>query len=259
MTSPSSGLMYDVTPTGVSIVGHPANKSKFLVMKNEEGRHNMDKILEIVKSAESENETDLIDTMKARGSDTDAIDAVVGIKRVLHAFRDVISEADFNGLAESANFKVKKAGEGDPVTPDVKKEINAKGKDLQKHDDEEIQKLRDTVARLTEESQVARLTKMAEEVKIGDKAEILKTLVAVDNSGGDVNSILEVLKSASAAAEQGLGTELGSSASGDDKTGFEAIEAEAIRIAAEDGIDVYEAYTRIDKSNRDLVQKYYDE
>ena len=257
MTSPAKGLMYDVSPTRVSLVGHPANRREFLVMKNEQENIDMEKILEVIKDTESDNEASLVETMKASGSGKDAIDAVVGIKRVLHAFRDVLSEADFTGLAESANFKVKKV-EIEPVGSNEPTDDKAKDNEVQKRN-EEIKQLSDEVTRLTNESRDVRLKKLASEVKVGDQDSIFKTLVTVYNSGGDVDAVLEVLKTQSAAALEGIDTAVGSDREGQLDTGFDAIKAEATRIAEEKGITYYEALDIVDKTNRPLTLKYYEE
>lgn len=243
--------MFNIKPRLVSLVEHPANRREFLVTKNKES-HGMDKIIEIIKSAETADEAGLVEALKARGVEQDGIDAAVTVKRVLGAFADTLSEEDLMGIAKSVDFKVetKATTEEQKVEP----EPNKGEAEMQKHD-EEMTKLREEVAQLKAERRLEELRKMAADIKVGDQTEILETLKDIDQAGGDVQKALKVFKSASAAVEAAIGTEIGSSAPGQEDEGYAAIQVEARKIASEKGVDYYEALSILEKTRPDFVQK----
>lgn len=209
----------------------------------------MDKIIEIIKSTESADEASLVGTLKERGVEQDGIDAAVTLKRVLGAFADTLTEDDLMGIAKSVDFKVEVA---EPVTPEPTN--NGEGEEMQKHD-EEMTKLREEVAQLKAERRLEDLRKMAADIKVGDQDDILETLKDIDNAGGDVTKAVALLKTASAAVEAVVGQEIGSSAATEMDEGYEAIQAEARKIASEKSVDYYEALSILEKTRPDFVQK----
>ena len=125
---------------------------------------------------------------------------------------------------------------------------------MDKHN-EEIETLREQVAELRAEKRLSEIREMAKSVKFGDQDEIVETLKNVDEAGGDVEGVLALMKSASTVVEQALGEEIGSTAPGQLDEGYEAIKAEAQRVATEEGISYYKALDRVRKSNRELITK----
>lgn len=241
--------MFDIKPKLVSLVGQPANRREFLVTKNKES-HTMDKIIEIIKSTESADEASLVESLKERGVEQDGIDAAVTLKRVLGAFADTLTEDDLMGIAKSVDFKVDVVEQ--PATTEPTKNGEA---EMQKRDDDEMNKLREEVAQLKAERRLEDLRKMAADIKVGDQKEILETLRDIDNAGGDVTKAVALLKSASAAVEAVVGQEIGSSAATEMDEGYEAIQAEARKIASDKGVDYYEALSILEKTRPDFVQK----
>lgn len=282
MSSPSKGFMFNIRPSRVSLVKHPANQREFLVTKSEEV-FGMDEIIQIIQKTVGDNEEALVEALKAADKDEGTIQAALSVYRTFSAFRDSLTPEDFNTIAKAVEVEVPSDDEGDEVTKDDEKDVTkdksdaddaAKAvektedkvdetdkdadKDVAKSEeaDDRVSELERELALLKANTRDDRLKAMIEDVKIGkSKEELLETLREADEAGMDVQGIVDSWRSASDVLKSAL-IEIGSELPGEvNEDVGKALDVEARRIAKDKGISFGAAYALIDD---ELVQKYYD-
>lgn len=284
--SPEKGYMFAIRPTRVSLVKRPANRREFLVTKSEEELV-MDEIIQIIKNTEAENEEVFVEALKSEGKDAGTIQAALSVYRTLSAFRDSLTDTDFSNIAKALEVKsvedieaeageehivpVEKEESKEEVADEVADEVE-KAEKKAEATEEEVEK-GDAASETQDDSRISELEKEITALKTGNRDkelremvtgltvgksedELLEILKSTDSAGGDVDGLVESWRTASEVVKSAL-EELGTEAPGEiNKSGADALENEARRIAKDKGVSVAKAYTLIPE---ELVQKYYDE
>jgi len=287
--SPEKGYMFAIRPTRVSLVKRPANRRKFLVTKSEEELV-MDEIIQIITKTEAENEEALVAALETEGKDAGTIQAALSVYRTLSAFRDSLSDDDFSNIAKALEVKSvedieAEAGEDNIVAAEEvekeesEEEVADEAADEVEKADEEVEATEEEVEKSEADSETqedSRITELEAEIralKADNRQKELRNMVAgltvgksedelfgilksTDDAGGDVDGLVESWRTASEVVKSAL-EELGTEAPGEiNKSGADALENEARRIAKDKGISVAKAYKLIPD---ELVQKYYSE
>ena len=287
--SPEKGFMFAIRPTRVSLVKRPANRRKFLVTKSEEELV-MDEIIQIITKTEAENEEALVEALKAEDKDAGTIQAALSVYRTLSAFRDSLSDEDFSNIAKALEVKSVEdieadAGEdnivpaeevekeeseeevADEVVDTVEKadegvetaevEVETSDADSETQEDSRISELEKEIVALKAGNREKELRGMVAGLTVGkSEDELFQILKSTDSAGGDVEGLVESWRTASEVVKSAL-EELGTEAPGEvNKSGGDALDIEARKIAKDQGISVAKAYKLIPN---ELVQKYYDE
>ena len=282
--SPEKGYMFDIRPSRVSLVKRPANRREFLVTKSEEELV-MDEIIQIIKGTKAENEETLIEALKSEGKDEGTIQAALSVYRTLSAFRDSLSETDFNSIAKALEVKtvedlateenivkddeeevVEKTEEEtvDETTETVEKteeevedteEVVEKSDDESTPQDDKIAELEKTILALTTKHRDDELRAMVTGLHVGkSEDELFDILKSQDEAGADIGQVVGSWQSASTVVDSAL-TEIGSELPGVlNKTGGDALDVEAARIASEKNISTAAAYAQLPA---ELVAQYY--
>lgn len=274
MSSPIEGYMFEIRPTRVSLVKRPANRRKFLVTKSEE-RIVMDEIIQIITETEASNEEALVETLKSQGKDDGTIQAVLALARTVSAFSDSISEEDFSTLMKSVGL-VKEAEEEETAEEAVEEvaeeavveeaeaekaeEVADVVEEVEKSESPELVELRNKVAELEANSRREELSRMVDGLRVGKtQDELVEVLKAVDDAGGNVESVVEVFRAADNMLKYGLG-EIGSDLPGEvNKDAFAKIEDAARQIMKSDGVGYSKAMALVNERQPELIKQYYED
>lgn len=280
MSSPFEGYMFEIRPTRVSLVKRPANKRKFLVTKSEESIV-MDEIIQVITETEASNEEALVETLKSQGKDDGTVQAALALARTLSAFSDSISEEELAGLVKTIGIvkdeeevatdteatevveetaeEALEEVEAEPVEAEKAEEAVAdEAEEVEKSEDSELEELRKKVAELEQANRKAELSDMVDGLKVGKaQDELVDILKAVDDAGGNVEQVVDVLRSADQIVRQGFG-EIGSDLPGDSGTdAWQAIEKAARTIMKSDSVDYSHAMDMVHERHPELVAEYY--
>ena len=105
----------DLEVVEVSLVDHPANKRKFLLMKNK-GDGSVDELIALILETEAENEADLDAVLAERDLPEDTEAAVRGTFRLLNAHRETLTEDIVKAVMIKSGFLTEQVEE---VTDEV--------------------------------------------------------------------------------------------------------------------------------------------
>lgn len=261
--------MHNIRATRVSLVKNPANRLKFLVTKAEEF-NTMDDIIKIITDSEADDESTLVEALKAQGKDDNAVDAALAVYRVLNGFRDSLDESDLGVITKSLGYKApegEKKPDGDKVKPaagiakaEGESVENGEGTDEIKAVNDVLKSLRDEVDVLKSDKTRAQFTETLADVNVGKTTEeLVDMLMTIDKAGGDVKVMIETLKTASNIAKQNLFEEIGSDGTGDAGDAWTAMKSAADVIAKEEKVSPEVALASLHKTHPELVQAYQDE
>lgn len=219
--SPSEGEMMDIFAGELAWVKRPANKREYLLIKS---REDMMDISEIIKSVESENETELLATLSEHGIDGEAANAVVAISRLGSAF----DEIDNDLMAKALGVTVTENTNGDKENDVSKTDLSELPAHIRKAVEsamDENEELKDQVTNLAKavaqqqderilekhRATASELTNLSEDTE--DIAKCLKSVFDVDKESGE--NLLRILRSANEVAKtDGLYESKGSGGNG---------------------------------------------
>ncbi len=263
--------MHDIRPTRVSLVKSPANKRKFLITKSEESK-TMDDIIKIITDAEGNDESSLVEALKAQKKDDNSVQAALAVYRTLNAFRDSLDESDLDIITKSLGYESDPSGsDGAPSGDDVNKSdagsvevVNTlvdNGGETADAVNDALDTLRQEVEVLKSDKRRAEFTELLADVQVGKPTEeLVDALMTIDKAGGDISQTVEILKTASNIAKQSLFDEFGSEGSGiQAANAYEAMKSAANEIASSEDIEYEEALSKLHKTRPELVTAYEEE
>lgn len=260
----------------VSIVGRPANKRPFLLMKGCGARMKMtpDEVLALIGTA-VEKEDKVIKLMKQENLSDDATEALMSAMRILGAYSDAIPQPVFEVMAETIGYttpspsnQVNK-GEPNPEGPIKKEDIIGKLPETMRdtvsalfkgYEDLEKQLKEEKDKRATEEAIVKAKAFSHLGVKAEEFGPVLKGLL--EKAPEEAKVVEGLLTKADAAIAAGaLFKEIGTDAAGITKgSAWAQIEALAGSIVEKDATMTKEqAISRVMDLHPELYQEYLNE
>jgi len=283
MTSPFPGYTYNIKPRRVDFTKKAANKWEFLVTKNQEGISMDERILEILRETEADNEDDLLKALNSEGVSDEVIEVCKSIARLRSAFSD---EVDGEFIAKALNVELQQSEPQQEIDPNeveitksdlegLSREVRAKVEAISESRDE----LRKSVQDLSERTETLEKTladKAAREVRATwerrvneldnvsiEKSDLIDRMVQLEDSLGPdaANDHFETLRSADELAKQAsvMTSEIGTSLPGNAGDAYDSLEAEAREIQKSQDISFADALDRAARDNPELAREYYEE
>lgn len=270
MSSPMQGFMSEIRPSRVSLVKRPANKREYLLIKSEE--MTMDEIFRIISETEADNESALVEALKAAEKDEKTIEAALAIARVFDAYSEDITKADFDIIQKSLGFEVEKTvEETEEITKSdleaLPEAVRAKVEKLQSEAESTNERIAEIEKALSEKDEAEVLASWKEKVadldNVAKSADELAAIAkGVANSSGDeaAEAFIEALRSANSTKSEDF-EEDGSSAPGDEgnEDAYELAKAKAQQIVDAEGVSFYKAMTLVAERNPELANRYSKE
>lgn len=247
---------------------HPANEREFLLLKSEE--NTMEELLRIVSETEAANESDMIEALKSRGYDDNAIKAVATAARVLSAYSDEVDAEGFQELAKSLGFAEEKAPEEKITKSDLERldpVARRKVAELMKareKDEERLVALEDRISKTESAERVSMFKSQVEDVVLPDidTDELAESLKSLGDSAGDeiADKLSKAINAASTAYKSSeLFKEIGSGADGgaeDDP--YTKLESIANEIVKNDNVSFGVALDTAFERNSELAASYLE-
>jgi hypothetical protein len=269
MSSPMQGFMSEIRPSRVSLVKRPANKREYLLIKSED---EMDEIFRIISETEAENETELVEALKAADKDEKTIEAALAVARVFSAYSEDITKPDFEMIAKSLGFETaEKEDETEEITKSdleaLPEAIRNKVEKLQSESEATNERLTEIEKSLSDQDEVTKLAEWKEKVsdldnvaKSADELAVIAKGVA-DSSGDEAaEAFIEALRSANSTKSEDF-EEDGSSAPGDESNedAYELAKAKAEKIVEAENVTFHKAMQLVAERHPELANRYSEE
>lgn len=263
MTSPIEGFISNIKPRRVSLVKHPANEREFLLFKSEE--KTMDELLRIVSETEAANESSMIEVLKSRGYDEDAITAVAAAARVLSAYADQVDADGFKELAKSLGFASEEEeanitkSELEQLDPVARQKVNELMK-ARAQDEKRLAVLEEKIAKAASDEKRRAVSEKVADVELPefDNDALVDVLVTLEAESADL--IVDGLtKATNIVKSSEVFTEIGSSNESEEDPSddpFTKIDKLAEELAKSADISYGDAMDRVMSENPELAVEY---
>jgi hypothetical protein len=230
----------------------------------------MEELLRIVSETEAANEPDMIEALKSRGYDENAIKAVATAARVLSAYSDDIDVEGFQELAKSLGFAEEKVSEEKITKSDLERldpVARRKVAELLKareQDEERMTALEDRIGKAENAERLSLFKSQVEEIVLPDvnNDELAESLKSLGDAAGDeiadkLSKALTAISNAYKSSE--VFKEIGSGADGGaDDDPYTKLESIANEIVKNDNVSFGVALDTAFERNQELAASYLE-